>query len=47
MKKIICKKCGDVMIREERVDDTEKADISTEIVYVCESCGHEFIINKD
>lgn len=46
MKDIICRKCGDVMYLEERVDDTEKADISTEKIYVCESCGHEFKINS-
>ena len=43
---IECKKCGDEMTREERVADTEKADISTEIVWVCETCGHEFISNQ-
>lgn len=30
------------MEKEERVDDTSKADVSEEIVYVCEECGHEF-----
>jgi len=37
-----CKKCGGEMYREERVDDTSKADISTERVYVCEECGEEW-----
>lgn len=41
-----CNKCGGEMEREERIDDTEKADISTEIAYVCEDCGHEFIISQ-
>lgn len=39
---MICKKCGGDMYQEERVDDTEKADISEEVVWVCEECGHEF-----
>lgn len=32
------------MYREERVADTRKADISEEIVYYCEDCGDEFVI---
>ena len=39
-----CNKCGADMYREERVSNTEIADISEETAYVCEECGHEFII---
>lgn len=40
-----CKKCGDDMELEEVVEDTAKADISTQKIWVCETCGHEFIVN--
>lgn len=42
-----CKKCGGDMYREERVGDTAKADVSEEIVWCCEDCGHEFVRYQD
>jgi len=41
-----CNKCGADMEREERVLDTRIADISEEIAWVCEECGHEFIVTN-
>jgi DNA-directed RNA polymerase subunit M/transcription elongation factor TFIIS len=42
---MVCKKCGGDMEFEIRVDDTEKADISEEKVWVCTECGYEFKMN--
>lgn len=39
--------CGGNMEKEERVDDTKKADISVEVVWVCEECSYEVIIDND
>jgi len=36
-----CPECGGNMHKEEHVDDTSKADMSSYFVWECEDCGYE------
>ena len=42
-----CPECQGCMHKEEHVDDTSKADISSYLIWECEDCGNEIEIGEE